>query len=78
MPMEDLVPGAIRNLDSFGIKASKTEQIIKSKDPILQRTIDEAIKRVNESAVSRAAYVQKWIFLPRDFSLGGGELGNIF
>ena len=31
----------------------------------------------NEKAVSRAAKIQKWSLLPIDFSIPGGELGNV-
>ena len=36
--------------------------------------IDEGIERANKRAVSRAAMVQKWTIVPREFSVSGGEL----
>jgi len=40
-------------------------------DRVFQRAVDQA----NSLAVSRASHVQRWLLLPRDFSVGGGELG---
>ena len=40
-------------------------------DRVFQRAVDQA----NSLAVSRASHVQRWLILPRDFSVGGGELG---
>ncbi len=39
-----------------------------------KKIIDEGIKKANVKAVSRAATVRKWIILPLDFSVKGGEL----
>jgi hypothetical protein len=33
------------------------------------------IDRANKEATSQAQRIQKWMILPRDFSLQGGELG---
>jgi len=40
----------------------------------LARAIDEGIHRANTRAVSRAATVQKWSIVPREFSVAAGEL----
>ena len=37
--------------------------------------VQAGIDRVNKAATSNAQRVQKWMVLPRDFSLPGGELG---
>lgn len=40
----------------------------------LARAIDEGIHRANTRAISRAATVQKWTIVPREFSVAAGEL----
>ena len=41
----------------------------------LRRIIDDTLARVNRDAPSNAQRVHKWTILPREFSVGGGELG---
>jgi len=41
----------------------------------LVRSIDSAIARANQKAISGAQRIQKWSILPADFSIAGGELG---
>lgn len=36
--------------------------------------ISDGMKRANMRAASRAQHVQKFIIIPRDFSIGGNEL----
>ena len=38
------------------------------------RAIDEGISKANKMAISRAATVQKWSIVPREFSVATGEL----
>jgi len=40
----------------------------------VRKVVDTAIMKANEKAATRAQYVRKWKFLPRDFSISGGEL----
>lgn len=46
------------------------------------QAVNQAIDRANRKAISGAQRVQKWTFLPTDFSVHGEELGmclsNIF
>lgn len=46
----------------------------------LRKAFDAGISRVNEKAVSQVARVRKWVVLPKDFSMSGGEIGkeNLF
>lgn len=41
----------------------------------LIKAIQDGINRVNSHATSNAQKVQKWVVLPKDFSVPGGELG---
>ena len=41
----------------------------------LRRILDDTLVRVNRDAPSNAQRVHKWTILPREFSVGGGELG---
>ena len=38
-------------------------------------SMQAGIDRTNSVATSQAQRIQKWMILPRDFSLEGGELG---
>lgn len=38
--------------------------------------VDAAVDAANRRAISAAQRVQKWTFLPVDFSVAGGELGK--
>lgn len=42
------------------------------------KAIEAGVERANRKAISGAQRIQKWIILPVDFSIPGGELGKIF
>ncbi|XP_041283635.1 long-chain-fatty-acid--CoA ligase ACSBG1 isoform X3 [Onychostruthus taczanowskii] len=58
-----------------GSKATKVSEIVAARDQATYRAIQEGIDRVNSTATNRVHCIQKWIVLPRDFSISGGELG---
>uniref|UniRef100_A0A8C9UF58 AMP-dependent synthetase/ligase domain-containing protein n=1 Tax=Serinus canaria TaxID=9135 RepID=A0A8C9UF58_SERCA len=58
-----------------GSKATKVSEIVATRDEAIYRAIQEGIDRVNSTATNRVHCIQKWIVLPRDFSISGGELG---
>jgi long-chain-fatty-acid--CoA ligase ACSBG len=57
----------------IGSKAKTVEEAIA--DPAVKKAIQEGIDRANSKATSNAQRVQKWSFVPVDFSVPGGELG---
>ncbi|XP_041345621.1 long-chain-fatty-acid--CoA ligase ACSBG1-like isoform X2 [Pyrgilauda ruficollis] len=57
-----------------GSKATKVSEIVATRDQATYRAIQEGIDRVNSTATNRVHCIQKWIVLPRDFSISGGEL----
>jgi len=61
-----------RSIDS---SANTVDDILRRPDARVMGAIQAGIDRVNKAATSNAQRVQKWMVLPRDFSLPGGELG---
>jgi len=51
------------------------DDILRGPDNVLMSALQAGIDRANSQAVSNAAKVQRWTVLPRDLSVGGGELG---
>ncbi|KAK3098973.1 hypothetical protein FSP39_024869 [Pinctada imbricata] len=74
-PMDDLMQSAIDWCKEQGSQSTKVSQILDNKDSVVLKAIQTGIDKANEKAVSRAAKIQKWSLLPRDFSIPGGELG---
>lgn len=75
-PTDKLSPEALDFCQQHGAIATKVSEIIASKEPAIYKAIQEGMERVNARATSNAQKVQKWIILERDFSIGGGELGQ--
>uniref|UniRef100_A0A8C9YN78 Long-chain-fatty-acid--CoA ligase ACSBG2 n=1 Tax=Sander lucioperca TaxID=283035 RepID=A0A8C9YN78_SANLU len=76
-PEDELTPEAVELCRKLGSNATRVSEITGSRDRAIHAAIQEGINRVNEKAVSNAQRIQKWIILDRDFSLTGGELGEI-
>ncbi|XP_040979851.1 long-chain-fatty-acid--CoA ligase ACSBG1 isoform X2 [Aquila chrysaetos chrysaetos] len=58
-----------------GSKATKVSEIVATRDHAIYQAIQEGINKVNMKAANRVHCIKKWIVLPRDFSISGGELG---
>ena len=63
---------ALKNLQAIGSKATNYETAVK--DDVLKKFVNIEIKKCNERAISRAHHVRKWVFIPGDFTVDGGEL----
>lgn len=75
-PEDELSPDAVEFCRKLGSNATRVSEIAGGRDRAIQAAIQEGINRVNEKATSNAQRIQKWIVLGRDFSVGGGELGE--
>ncbi|XP_031769185.1 long-chain-fatty-acid--CoA ligase ACSBG2 isoform X2 [Galleria mellonella] len=73
--LDELESETKRWVASLGSKATTISEIYNSKDPVVQKAIEDGIKRANKHAISNAQKIQKVAILPADFSLASGELG---
>ena len=49
--------------------------MLEGPDVAVMRGIQAGIDKANKEAVSNAQKIQKWMIIPRDFSIPGGEIG---
>ena len=59
---------------TVGSMANTVEDILKGPDHKVMKGIQVGIDASNQEAVSNAQKIQKWMILPKDFSLEGGEM----
>merc|ERR1712038_701824 len=59
---------------SVGSMANTVEDVLRGPDHKVLKGIQAGIDACNRQAVSNAQKIQKWMILPRDFSLDGGEI----
>ncbi|XP_010715640.1 long-chain-fatty-acid--CoA ligase ACSBG1 isoform X3 [Meleagris gallopavo] len=74
-PTDILTEQARDFCQKIGSKATTVSEIVATKDQVIYQAIQEGINKVNMNATNRVHCIQKWIVLPRDFSISGGELG---
>jgi long-chain-fatty-acid--CoA ligase ACSBG len=74
-PLDTLTSDCIDYISSLGSNSKTLSEIINKIDPIVYNAIENGIKKANEKSTSNASKIQKFIILPRDFSLANGELG---
>nr|XP_035142080.1 long-chain-fatty-acid--CoA ligase ACSBG2 isoform X3 [Callithrix jacchus] len=73
-PLDKLTSEAINFCRGLGSWASTVTEIVKQKDVLVYKAIQEGINDVNQEATSNAQKIQKWVILEKDFSIYGGEL----
>lgn len=74
-PLDELTEECIKYLSTIGSTSKRVSDIVDNKDSFVYKAIESGIKRANDKSISRAAKIQKFSILPRDFSLANGELG---
>jgi len=75
-PSDTLTPEVITWLSSLNCKFTKVSEVVANKPKEVMDAIQKGIDAANKKAVSNAQKVQKFAFLPVDFSLPTGELGK--
>ena len=76
-PTDALTPEALSFCQQHNVTATTVSGIIANKEPAIYTAIQEGIERVNARATSNAQKIQKFVILEQDFSIGGGELGEL-
>jgi long-chain-fatty-acid--CoA ligase ACSBG len=74
-PTDDLAPECIEYLKAEGSTHTSLKELLASNDELVNTKLEKAMKAVNATANSNAQKIQKFLILPRDFSLPTGELG---
>ena len=77
-PTDKLTPLALDWCKKVGSAATTVTELLNNNDDKVTEAIQEGIKRANARATSRAQNIQKWHILPIDFSIPGGELGELY
>lgn len=72
-PTDEIDKNVLDEYRKMGTSVTRVSQAIS--DPLVFGTIQDGIKLANQKAVSNAQRIQKFKFLPTDFSINGGELG---
>jgi len=74
-PSNKLTSAALDWCRSVGSNANTVQDVLKGPDSNIMRGIQAGIDAANKEAVSNAQKIQKWMIIPRDFSIPGGEIG---
>jgi long-chain-fatty-acid--CoA ligase ACSBG len=69
---DKLTEEALISLAAAGSSATTVSEA--AKDPQVNEYLEIGRKKYNDEALSKAQRVQKWVILPVDFSVPGGEL----
>lgn len=58
-------------------QATWLADVLYNRDPLVTEFISQGIQDVNAEAPSEGTKIIKWVILDNDFSVGGGELGEL-
>ena len=72
VPTNELAPSALFIGEQLGSTARTAQEA--AVDPLWVQYVNDGVKAVNKRTTSRAQVIQKWKFLPCDFSEKGGTL----
>lgn len=72
-PTDKIAEGTIADLRRLNCHAKSISEAIS--DSNLRSAVQQGIDRTNKRAISAAQRIQKWEFVPLDFTIPGGELG---
>jgi long-chain-fatty-acid--CoA ligase ACSBG len=75
LPVDKLLPAALEWLQPLGCSATSVKDVLQGQNEAVMEAIQKGINLANKRAVSNAQKVQKWVIIPQDFSIPGGELG---
>uniref|UniRef100_A0A1X7T2N8 AMP-dependent synthetase/ligase domain-containing protein n=1 Tax=Amphimedon queenslandica TaxID=400682 RepID=A0A1X7T2N8_AMPQE len=74
-PTDKLLDDVVKQFVGLGSSTTTVSQVLETKDSAVYSAIQSAIDKANESAISSAQKVQKFVILKNDLSIPGGELG---
>ncbi|XP_023331008.1 long-chain-fatty-acid--CoA ligase ACSBG2 [Eurytemora carolleeae] len=74
-PRSKMTDDTIEWCKSVGSKAETVEDVLTGPDVAVMDAIQKGMDRYNKRATSNAQRIQKWMILPADFSIPGGEIG---
>jgi long-chain-fatty-acid--CoA ligase ACSBG len=77
-PRDQLADDTLAWCRSLGSSCTTVSELVQKRESSITKAVQASIDQANKKAVSRAANIQKWSILPRDFSIPGGELGTVY
>lgn len=76
-PKDDLNADVLNWCQSLGCTSTTVSDLLQEKDEKVWEAIQTGIDVANTKAQNRVAQIKKWSLLPSDFSMPGGELGEL-
>lgn len=77
-PKDDLSETVLKWCQSLGCTSSTVSELLQERHEKVWEAIQAGVDMANTKAQSRVAQIKKWRVLPSDFSIPGGELGELY